>query len=119
MGEGQNVDQATEPSGGQLLFHFYAESFAHTLEDNFHGLNNPYFWICLAIYNHLVFGFFSLCYVHVMLMCEPVVPTAVPSGEPVSVTLPRVGELGAGQSLNVEKSLSIRISTEVDLSFSV
>ena len=59
-------------------------------------MNNQSVRICLAIYDHLVFGFFSLDYVHVMLVCEPVVPTAVPSGEPVSITLPRVGELGAG-----------------------
>ena len=78
-----------------------------------------YFWICLAIHNHLVFGFFSVCYVHVMLVCEPVVPTAVPSSERVSVTLPGVGELSAGQSLTVKESLSVRVSTEIDLSFIV
>jgi hypothetical protein len=54
-----------------------------------------------------------------MLVCEPVVPTAVPSSERVSVTLPGVGELSAGQSLTVKESLSVRVSTEIDLSFIV
>src|SRR5712691_12769918 len=91
------------------LLHFDSHSFAHVLEHHFHGLNNPYLRICFAIDDHLVFGFLTLRYVHVVLLCEPVVPTAVPSGEPVSVTLPRVGELSAGQSLNVKKSLSVSI----------
>jgi hypothetical protein len=100
------------------LFHFDSESLSHVLENNFHRLNNPQLRMGLAIHNDLMLGFFSFSNIHVVLFCQPVVPTAVPNGEPIGVTLPRVGELSASQGLNVNIPVGISISIEIDLGLS-
>src|SRR5271168_2870000 len=58
-----------------ISLHFDASSFPHAFEHDLDGLNYFYLWVCLAVHNYFMFGFFALSYVHVMLLCEPVVPT--------------------------------------------
>ena len=61
-------------------------------------------------------GFLAFSYVHVMFFCEPVVPTAVPRGEPIGVALPCVGKLRASQRLNIEEAFGISVGAEINLS---
>ena len=50
-----------------------------------------------------------------MLLGEAVVPAAIPGGEPISVPLPGARKRGAGQCLDVDVSVCIRICGEVRL----
>jgi hypothetical protein len=69
----------------------------------------------LAVHNNFMFGFFAFSCIHAMLLCEPVVTTAVPCGEPIGVALPSVGELRTCQSLNVKEFFWISIGAETHL----
>src|SRR5271165_226052 len=46
---------------------------------------------------------------------QPVVPAAVPDGHEVGVFLPGAGQLRAGQRLNVEIAVGVRIGFQIDL----
>ena len=51
-----------------------------------------------------------------VLLGKTIVPTAVPGSQIVGVFLERAGELRAGQLLNVEIAVAIRVGLELDLS---
>ena len=70
----------------------------------------------LAVLDDQVLDLFAFAHVEVVFVYEFVVPTAVPDREPVGVSLPGVCKLGARQVLNVNISISVRVSAKVDLS---
>ena len=97
------------------LLHLDSHLFAHAFENYIDGLDNSELRICLAINDQLVLGFSTFSDVHVVLLRQTVVPPAVPGSEQVGLVLPRPGELGAGQRLDVEKSFRVGIFAEIPL----
>ena len=61
-------------------------------------------------------GLLGFLEIQEMTFCEAVIPTAVPCGERVGVLLERSGELGAGQRLDVRKSVSVDVCAQRRLS---
>ena len=55
---------------------------------------------------------------HHVLLGKAIVPTAVPGSQIVGVFLERARQLRAGQLLNVEIAVAIRVGLEFDLSHS-
>jgi hypothetical protein len=100
-----------------LSLHFDAGSFSHAFEHDVDRLYYVYLRVRFAVHNNFMFGFFAVSYNHALLLCEPVVPTAVPFGEPIGVALRGVGELRTCQSLNVKESFGISIGAETHLRF--
>jgi hypothetical protein len=63
----------------------------------------------LAIFDHLVLDLAALLEIGIVLVGEAVVPAAVPAREGVGVFLIGVGELAAGQRLDVDKAVGVSI----------
>jgi len=85
------------------------------LENHVNRFDDSTLRICFAIYNHFMLKLFRSSYIEEVFLCETVVPTTVPSGESIGISLPRVGQLCASQGLNVNKSFGVGISTKIDL----
>src|SRR5437867_4025393 len=96
--------------------HFDPKLRPHILENNGDCLDDQVLGIGLAVHDHLVLGLLALANVHVMLAGKPIVPAAVPGGQPVGVLLPRPCQLGAGELLHVDEAIGVSIGAEIDLS---
>src|ERR1700737_2608315 len=89
------------------------------LEHHVHCFDDSNLRICFTIDNHFMLELFRSGDIKEMLLCETIVPATVPSGEPVSVSLPSSRKCGAGQCLHVNVPLGICICSEVYLSLNV
>jgi hypothetical protein len=56
-GTGRSKEDPTAPIFLDFLLHFDAHSFSHAFENDFDGLNNVNLRVCVAVHNHLMFGF--------------------------------------------------------------
>ena len=68
--------------------------------------------IGLAVQDDLVLEKLRARYVDVVLLCQAIVPSAVPGREHVGIFLKSTRKLRAHQSLNINKSVRIGIGTE-------
>jgi hypothetical protein len=85
----------------------------HILEYDSDGLDNELVRICLAVLDHLMLHYLSLPEIHVVLLGQAVVPTAVPGRQGVRVFLVGTRELGACQLLNIDEAVTERWSTRL------
>src|SRR5258708_38745961 len=95
--------------------HLDAEAFSHALEYDIERLDDAELRVSLAVHDQLVLGFPALSDIHVMLLCEAVVPAAVPGAQQVGLILPGAGELRACKSPDVETSFGVGIGAEIHL----
>src|SRR3954466_11229644 len=96
------------------LFEPIHETFL--LEHHFHRLNNSNLWICFAIDNDSMLELLRAGYIEEVLLCQTIVPAAIPGGKPIGVTLPSTGKLGAGSCLHVDVPLGVGVCCQVGLS---
>src|SRR5260370_12472518 len=68
-----------------------------------------------AIDDRFVLSLPSAGYIDVMLLRQSVIPTAVPSRQQVGIFLESTCQLGAGQSLDIEETLRVRIGLQFHL----
>src|SRR5271170_6548828 len=86
---------------------------ADVLEDNSNRMDDSFVRMSFAILDDVVLGEPTLSIVHKVLVGEAVVPAAVPGHQRVGVLLVCVGELCAGERLNVEEAVLIHIGAQV------
>jgi hypothetical protein len=101
------------------LFHLNTKTRALVFEHNGDGVDYSDVLVRLAVQNNFVLHLSALADIKVMLSRKAVLPPAVPGREHVSILLPCVGELGAGQSLHVDKPVGVSVGTEIDLSMRI
>src|SRR3984885_11723742 len=89
---------------------------AQLLDLDVHCGDDLRLWIVLAIDDDAVLKLLGAVDLQFAVAREAIVPAAVPDGHEVGVFLESVGELGAGQLLNVEVALGVPISAQLDLS---
>src|SRR5208337_1363751 len=104
------------PANGLLLVvDLDAEFLAHLLDIDVHRSDDLLVRMGLAIDNDAVLQLLGAIDLHLAEVREAVVPAAVPDGHEIGVFLPGAGQLLAGQLLNVEIAVGVRICAQVDL----
>jgi hypothetical protein len=85
------------------------------LQEHINRGDDPNVWVFLAIHDQLVLE--RLCPGHMdkVLLCEAIVPSAIPNQELVGVLLPCVGKLRARELLHIEIAVRIRVSAQIGL----
>ena len=92
-------------------FHFNTLPCPIVFENNRDRFDNKLIWVRLAVLNDLMLGNPALSEVKIMLLCEAVIPAAVPRRQRVGIFLVGISQLVEGEFLKVKKTVRIDLET--------
>ena len=82
------------------------------LEHHIYRFDDSNLRMCLAANNHFMLELFGAGNIEVVLLCEAIVPAAVPGCEPVCIFLPSPSKRGASQRLHVNVPVGICVGSK-------